>query len=247
MVGHVEQVKEQHVAITIMVLTVLHDVACEPLSRDRWLDRAVVRLVDRLSFERRKLGLRDVLGLEAIIETVAACATGDLSERGGDLVRGNVIFISDPAARAREPLPHLGSLLVRIGCRQNSAWSNIAPMSQERASAPAFATTQDPKRVPWYFEKTGPAVFNEWSLTHLGWGALFQLLFPDRRLTGLVLHTIYESIEGYIFPLEFRDASMRNHVGDTIAFAAGMFAIPSPSDRSPTDMMRLLSKTNGRR
>ena len=120
-------------------------------------------------------------------------------------------------------------------------------MSQERASASAAATSQDPKRVPWYFEKTGPALFNEWSVTHLGWGALFQLLFPDRYVTGLVLHTIYESIEGYIFPVEFRDASMRNHVGDTIAFAAGMLAIPSPSDRSPTDMVRLISEARDRK
>ena len=115
-------------------------------------------------------------------------------------------------------------------------------MAQESASVPVATTSQVPKKVPWYFEKTGPAFFNEWSLTHLGWGALFQLLFPDRRLTGLVLHTIYESIEGYIFPVEFRDASMRNHVGDTLAFAAGMLAIPSPSDRAPTDMVRLISE-----
>ena len=105
-------------------------------------------------------------------------------------------------------------------------------MAQESAFSSASALSQDPKRVPWYFEKTGPTFFNEWSFMHLGWGALFQLVFPDRYVTGLVLHTIYESIEGYIFPAEFRDTSMRNHVGDTIAFAAGMLAIPSPSDRS---------------
>lgn len=79
---------------------------------------------------------------------------------------------------------------------------------------------------PWYFEKTGPAFFNKWSLTHVGWGAVFQLFFPNRHLAGLVVHTIYESIEGYIFPAAFRDVSMRNHVGDTIAFAAGMSLIP---------------------
>ena len=118
-------------------------------------------------------------------------------------------------------------------------------MVHERAS-PA-ATPQDPKQVPWYFEKTGPSFFNAWSVTHLGWGALFQLLFPNRYVTGLVMHTIYESIEGYIFPLEFRDSSMRNHVGDTIAFAAGMLAIPSPRDRSPTDMVRLISEARDRR
>ena len=120
-------------------------------------------------------------------------------------------------------------------------------MAPESASVLVASPTRNPKQVPWYFEKTGPALFNEWSLTHLGWGALFQLLFPDRRITGLVLHTIYESIESYIFPLQFRDASTRNHVGDTIAFAAGMLAIPSPSDRSSTDMVRLLSETLGRK
>lgn len=91
----------------------------------------------------------------------------------------------------------------------------------------------DPKCVPWYFEKTGPAFFNEWSITHVGWGALFQFLFPNRYVTGLVLHTIYESIEGHIFPAEFRDTSTRNHVGDTIAFAAGMLVASSPGPRSP--------------
>jgi len=91
----------------------------------------------------------------------------------------------------------------------------------------------DDQKHPWYFEKTGPSFFNAWSLTHIGWGALFQLVFPDRYVAGLVVHTIYESIEGYIFPAEFRDVSMRNHVGDTAAFAAGMLMIPSPSKRSP--------------
>ena len=100
-------------------------------------------------------------------------------------------------------------------------------MSREGTRGTAADAAKEPKR-PWYFEKTGPSFFNAWSLTHLGWGALFQLLFPDRYVTGLVLHTIYESIEGHIFPLEFRDASLRNHVGDTLAFTAGMLAIPSP-------------------
>ena len=81
------------------------------------------------------------------------------------------------------------------------------------------------QKVPWYFEKTGPALFNEWSFAHLGWGGLFQAVFPDRQLTGLFMHTLYESIEGHIFPVEFRDSSMRNHVGDTIAFAAGMLLV----------------------
>lgn len=87
-----------------------------------------------------------------------------------------------------------------------------------------------PGKLPWYFEKTGPAFFNEWSLAHVGWGLIWQALFPKRYVTGLVVHTIYESIEGRIFPAEFRDVSMRNHVGDTIAFAAGMLIMPSRRD-----------------
>ena len=107
---------------------------------------------------------------------------------------------------------------------------SVSPRRDSKAPPAPTKLPQD-RKVPWYFEKTGPSFFNAWSLTHLGWGALFQLLFPDRYVTGLVLHTIYESIEGRIFPLEFRDSSMRNHVGDTIAFAAGMLAIPSPRVR----------------
>lgn len=94
-----------------------------------------------------------------------------------------------------------------------------------RAHADSHRAATGTQKVPWYFEKTGPAIFNEWSLAHLGWGALFQAVFPNRQITGLVVHTIYESIEGYIFPVEFRDSSMRNHVGDTIAFAAGMLLV----------------------
>lgn len=100
-----------------------------------------------------------------------------------------------------------------------------------REGSRGAGASQESKR-PWYFEKTGPAFFNEWTLTHLGWGMLYQLVFPNRRVTGLVLHTIYESIEGYIFPAKFRDTSMRNHVGDTIAFTVGMLVVPSPSKRS---------------
>lgn len=95
--------------------------------------------------------------------------------------------------------------------------------------------SQAPKQLPWYFEKTGPAFFNEWSLAHVAWGAVFQLVFPKRYVTGLVVHTIYESIEGYIFPAGFRDVSMRNHVGDTIAFAAGMLIAPSKPSKRESD------------
>jgi hypothetical protein len=98
------------------------------------------------------------------------------------------------------------------------------------------------RRVPWYFEKTGPSFFNAWSFTHLGWGVLFQSVFPGRFGTGLMLHTIYESIEGYIFPAEFRDVSMRNHVGDTLAFTAGMLVMSSAKERA-----RLVDQLLGRK
>lgn len=55
----------------------------------------------------------------------------------------------------------------------------------------------------------------------MAWGVI------GYRLTGqftapLVLHTMYEAIEGQLFPDASRDVSMRNHLGDTIAFAAGL-------------------------
>jgi len=112
-------------------------------------------------------------------------------------------------------------------------------------STPAGAPA-DQKR-PWWFEATGPAYFNAWSFAHVGWGALFQLLFPERYLTGLVLHTIYEAVEGHIFPAQDRDVSMENHLGDTIAFAAGMLAVPSMRARSASDMTRFLSEALARR
>jgi hypothetical protein len=90
-----------------------------------------------------------------------------------------------------------------------------------------------PARGKWWFEDPGPAFFNKWSLTHVGWGVAWQLVFPKRYFAGLVAHTIYESIEGYIFPREDRDVSMRNHVGDTIAFGAGMLVV-SAVKKSPT-------------
>jgi hypothetical protein len=40
-------------------------------------------------------------------------------------------------------------------------------------------------------------------------------------IPAVLIHTAYESVEGYLFPIENRDASMMNHVGDTIAFMAG--------------------------
>ena len=96
-------------------------------------------------------------------------------------------------------------------------------------------TTPTPQRkLPWYYEDPGPAFFNGWSLVHVGSGALFQTLVPNRPILGLALHTAYEAIEGFIFTREDRDPSMRNHIGDTIAFAAGMW-LASAIDRKPND------------
>ena len=89
-----------------------------------------------------------------------------------------------------------------------------------------------PTARKWWFEDPGPAFFNKWSITHVGWGIAWQLMFPDRYLAGLVVHTIYESIEGYIFPREDRDPSLRNHVGDTVCFGAGMLAASWATRRS---------------
>lgn len=123
------------------------------------------------------------------------------------------------------------------------------PPNDAPAKVPAalfeFSAPAGRKR-PWWFESTGPAYFNEWSIAHVGWGVVWQLLFPDHRLAGLVVHTIYESIEGHIFPAKDRDVSMANHVGDTAAFAAGMLVIPPMRERPPTDMVRLISEALSR-
>ena len=73
---------------------------------------------------------------------------------------------------------------------------------------------------PWFFEKPGPALFNVWTWTHFAWG-LVSWPLTKSHVMGLVAHTAYEFIEGDIFPVEARDVSLENHVGDTIAFLAG--------------------------
>lgn len=75
---------------------------------------------------------------------------------------------------------------------------------------------------PWYHERKGPDYFNAWTVTHAAWGAVASGFIP---FTGaLILHTLYETIEQDIFPLEDRDISLRNHVGDTLGFVAGYLA-----------------------
>jgi hypothetical protein len=114
----------------------------------------------------------------------------------------------------------------------------VGAAAPQEAPPPPAPTAPEKK---WWFEDPGPAFFNRWSFAHVGWGVVFQLLFPERYLAGLVVHTIYESIEGYIFPREDRDTSMRNHVGDTAAFAAGMLVVPAMNARLSTGALSLIS------
>lgn len=74
---------------------------------------------------------------------------------------------------------------------------------------------------PWYYETPGSRVFNEWTITHVAWGVLWGAVKPGALVSGILFHTTYELIEGYIFAIEDRDTSMRNHIGDTLAFLAG--------------------------
>ena len=75
-------------------------------------------------------------------------------------------------------------------------------------------------RQAWFFETPGPALFNEWSWTHFAWG-LASWRLTKNHWVGLAGHTLYEAVEGEIFPVEARDTSFENHVGDTLAFLAG--------------------------
>src|SRR5262249_35450515 len=118
------------------------------------------------------------------------------------------------------------SALSRAAARVGSdAPQEVAPTSAPVPQKPPVAALFEfsspvGRKRPWWFASTGPAFFNDGSLAHVVWGVVWQLLFPERYLAGLVAHTIYESIEGYIFPAADRDISMENHVGDTIAFTA---------------------------
>lgn len=65
-------------------------------------------------------------------------------------------------------------------------------------------------------------MFNEWTIAHVASGVLWGMMKPGAMLTGVAAHTAYEMVEGNIFPRDDRDVSMRNHLGDTLAFVAGM-------------------------
>lgn len=75
---------------------------------------------------------------------------------------------------------------------------------------------------PWFHETTTPNLFNEWTWTHTAWGIL---AYRETRsyLVPIIAHTIYEIIEGNIFPDPHRDVSNLNHIGDTIAFVFGLW------------------------
>jgi hypothetical protein len=55
--------------------------------------------------------------------------------------------------------------------------------------------------------------------------------FSKSLAVTLILHTFYEMIEGQIFPLESRDTSFENHVGDSLASLAGALALRSTAGR----------------
>jgi hypothetical protein len=79
------------------------------------------------------------------------------------------------------------------------------------------------RELPWYHETTEPRWVNEWTWTHVAWGLAAAVVLRDWRV-ALALHTVYEAVEGALFPREHRDVSLRNHLGDTAAFMAG-FAV----------------------
>lgn len=74
--------------------------------------------------------------------------------------------------------------------------------------------------LPWFHETAGPSLLNEWTWTHVAWGVASAKLTGD-EFTALAAHTLYEAVEGRIFPDPYRDVSFVNHVGDTLAFIAG--------------------------
>ena len=78
----------------------------------------------------------------------------------------------------------------------------------------------DGNTLLWFHETAGPSPFNEWTWTHVAWGVASAKLTGD-EFAALAAHTLYEAVEGWIFPGPYRDVSFVNHVGDTLAFVAG--------------------------
>lgn len=76
---------------------------------------------------------------------------------------------------------------------------------------------------PWFFESSQGQYFNEWTWTHVLWGGLLYYYLQDLPAT-MIAKIVYEMIEGQIFPVESRDTSMENHLGDLLAGLAGALA-----------------------
>jgi hypothetical protein len=90
--------------------------------------------------------------------------------------------------------------------------------------------------LPWYHETTAPRLFNEWTWTHFAWGMVSAGLVSSWWM-ALLAHTFYEAIESQIFPVQNRDVSWTNHVGDTVAFMAGRWALQLGGGRAGGRLM----------
>ena len=97
---------------------------------------------------------------------------------------------------------------------------------------------------PWFHETPEPHLFNEWTWTHFAWG-MASAGFARTWWSALLLHTMYEAVEGRIFPLKHRDASMLNHVGDTVAFLAGRAAVQASSHARRSHARRSHARRSG--
>ena len=78
----------------------------------------------------------------------------------------------------------------------------------------------------WYHESGQGQFMNKWSLAHFLFGIASYKIFKN-QYEGLVWHTLYEFLEQDLYPIEDRDTSMTNHVGDTVFFLAGSLAATS--------------------
>lgn len=74
--------------------------------------------------------------------------------------------------------------------------------------------------LPWFHEHGYGQLWNEWTWTHIAWGILSYQVTKG-YVVGFLAHTLYEIVEGRLFPTANRDVSITNHIGDTVAFLAG--------------------------
>jgi len=99
----------------------------------------------------------------------------------------------------------------------------MAP-DQEVVYYPVVEVLPPAPDTPWYHETTSAKLFNEWTWTHVVWGMVSAGLIRQWWM-ALLAHTIYEAVEGNIFPVQNRDVSWTNHMGDSVAFMAGRVAM----------------------